>query len=101
MSLDLTNLVAILCMAGVTYATRLSGFLIAHRLVLHGRMKAGFQAIPAAVLTAVIAPSVLATGWQETAAAAVTILAAMHLPLLATVAIGVGAIVLLRAATGS
>ena len=37
------------------------------RLVLSGRAKAAFDAIPPAVLVAVIAPSALATGWPETA----------------------------------
>ena len=97
MSLGLTTLVAILVMAGVTYATRIAGPLIARRLVLRGRARAAFEAIPAAVLVAVIAPMALTTGWRESAATAVTILAATRLPLLATIAVGVVAVVLLRA----
>ena len=96
MSLDATTLVAILVMAAITYATRIAGPLIAHRLVLRGRARAAFDAIPAAVLVAVIAPMALATGWRETAATAVTVLAAARLPLLATIAVGVAAVVLLR-----
>jgi uncharacterized membrane protein len=65
--------------------------------MLRGRARAGFDAIPPAVLVAVIAPTALATGWPETAAAAVTILAATRLPLLATIAAGVLAVVALRA----
>jgi uncharacterized membrane protein len=38
----------------------------------------------------------LATGWRETAATAVTIVAATRLPLLATIAVGVAVVVLLR-----
>jgi uncharacterized membrane protein len=49
------------------------------------------------VLTAVIAPTALATGWPETLAAAITALAATRLPLLATIAVGVGAVAGLRA----
>ncbi|MCW5748754.1 MAG: AzlD domain-containing protein [Alphaproteobacteria bacterium] len=98
MSVDPTTLAAIVAMAVVTYATRIAGFLLADRLVLRGRAKAAFDAIPPAVLVAVIAPTALATGWQETLAAAVTILAALRLPLLATVAVGVLAVVALRAA---
>jgi uncharacterized membrane protein len=48
------------------------------------------------VLVAVIAPMALATGWRETVAAAITAVAATRLPLLATIAVGVAAIVLLR-----
>jgi uncharacterized membrane protein len=94
------TLAAIIAMAAVTYATRASGLFIAHRLVLTGRLKTAFDEIPAAVLTAVIAPTVLATGWPETVAAAVTILAAVRLPLLGVVAVGVAAVVALRAIAG-
>ena len=97
MSLDPVTLGAILAMAVVTYATRVAGLLVAERLALSGRAKAAFDAIPPAVLVAVIAPSALATGWPETLAAALTTLAALRLPLLATVAVGVAAVVALRA----
>jgi uncharacterized membrane protein len=95
-SLDAATLVAILVMAAITYGTRIAGPLIAQRLVLRGRARAAFDAIPAAVLVAVIAPMALATGWRETAATAVTIVAATRLPLLATIAVGVAVVVLLR-----
>lgn len=100
MSVDPINLLAILAMAVVTYATRILGFAFASRLALTGRARAAFDAIPAAVLTAVIAPVALATGPAETAAAAVTALAALRLPLLATVAVGAGSVVLFRAMLG-
>jgi uncharacterized membrane protein len=48
------------------------------------------------VLVAVIAPTALTTGWAETVAAAITMVAATRLPLLATVAVGVVSVVLLR-----
>lgn len=89
-------LAAILAMAAITYATRAAGILLAGRLVLAGRAKAAFAAIPAAVLTAVIAPAALATGWPESVAAALTALAASRLPLLPTIGIGVAAVVALR-----
>jgi uncharacterized membrane protein len=100
MSLDATTALAILAMALVTYATRVAGLGLAGRMNLSGRAKAAFDAIPPAVLTAVIAPTALATGWPETLAAAVTALAATRLPLLATIAVGVGTIVALRLAMG-
>jgi uncharacterized membrane protein len=96
-TVDPTVLAAILAMAVVTYATRVAGFFIAGRLALRGRARAAFDAIPPAVLVAVIAPTALATAWPETVATLVTILAAMRLPLLVTVAVGVGAVVALRA----
>ena len=97
MSLDGATLAAILLMAAVTYATRIAGLLLADRLVLSGRARAAFEAIPAAMLTAVIAPAALTTGWRETLAAAIAMLAATRLPLLGTIAVGVGTVVSLRA----
>ncbi|MFO1148190.1 MAG: AzlD domain-containing protein [Alsobacter sp.] len=100
MSIDPQTLLAIAAMSAVTYATRAAGLLIAHRLALTGRLKVAFDEIPAAVLTAVIAPTVLATGWPETVAALLTMLVAFRLPLLGTVAVGVIAVVLLRGVAG-
>lgn len=97
MSLDPINLLAFLGMAIVTYATRIAGLSLAGRLNLSPRAQAAFDAIPPAVLVAVIAPSALATGWAETAAAGIAALAATRLPLLAVVAVGVVAVVGFRA----
>ncbi len=97
MTLDPHTLLAILGMALATYATRLAGLALAGRLQLSSRAQAAFDAIPPAVLVAVIAPSALATGWPETAAALLAALAATRLPLLGVVAIGVAAVVVLRA----
>jgi uncharacterized membrane protein len=97
MRIDPITLLTILGMAGATYLTRIAGLMLADRLVLSGRAKAAFEAIPPAVLIAVIAPTALATGWPETAAAAITMVAALRLPLLATIAVGVAAVVALRA----
>lgn len=96
MSLDLTTLLAIIAMAVVTYITRIAGLFVADRLVLTGRAKAAFDAIPPAVLVSVIAPTALTTGWAEAIAAAITAVVAFRLPLLATIAVGVVSVVLLR-----
>ena len=95
--LSQTLFTMIVAMAVITYGTRTAGLILAKRLALRGRAKAAFDAIPPAVLIAVIAPTALATGWAETAAAAITMVAALRLPLLATIAVGVAAVVLLRA----
>ncbi|SCY69427.1 AzlD family protein [Microvirga guangxiensis] len=96
MSLDTTTLLAIIAMAVVTYITRIAGLYVADRLVLTGRAKAAFDAIPPAVLVSVIAPTALTTGWAEAIAAAITAVVAFRLPLLATIAVGVASVVLLR-----
>jgi len=96
MSLDMTTLLAIAAMAVVTYFTRIAGLFVADRLVLTGRAKAAFDAIPPAVLVSVIAPTALTTGWAEAIAAAITAVVAFRLPLLATIAVGVVSVVVLR-----
>jgi uncharacterized membrane protein len=101
MSFDAATLLAILLMALVTYGTRLGGLLLAGRWRLEGRRKAAFEAIPAAVLTAVIAPTLLATGPAESLAGLVTILAAFRLPLLGSVVVGVASVVALRLLLGA
>jgi uncharacterized membrane protein len=98
MRFDPASLAAILGMAAVTYLTRIAGVLVGERLALRGRAKAALDAIPPAVLMAVIAPSALATGWRETVAAVFAALAATRLPLLVVVAVGVAAVVALRTA---
>jgi uncharacterized membrane protein len=87
---------AIFGMAAITYATRVAGLFLAGRLALSGRARAAFEAIPAAVLVALIAPAALTTGPAETIAALVTCVAAIRLPLLVTVMIGVATIIFLR-----
>ncbi len=101
MSLDRMTLLAILLMAIATYLTRIAGLFLVGRFRLAGRGKAAFDAIPPAILTAVIAPTVLTTGPAEAIAGLVTILAAFRLPLLGTVLVGVAAIVVLRTIFGS
>ncbi len=97
MKLDAANIAAILAMAAATYATRISGLWLV-RYVRPGRvMQAALDAVPVAVLTAVIAPALARGGPADIAAAAVTMVAAFRLPLLAAVVIGVLAAVGFRA----
>jgi uncharacterized membrane protein len=101
MSIDAATLAAILAMAAATYLTRAAGFLFMQRLRITGRMKAGLEALPPAILMAVIAPTVFATGIAETLAAAAAALAAiLRLPLLVVVVTGVVSVVVLRALIG-
>lgn len=97
MNIDPTTFLAILAMAVATYVTRIAGLFVADRLVLSGRAQAAFNAIPPAVLVAVIAPTALTTGWAEAIATLITALVATRLPLLATILVGVVSVVLLRA----
>lgn len=99
-SVDPLNLAAIAGMALVTLVTRFAGYLAVGRFAVRGRLAAALESVPPAVLTSLVAPMAFATGPAETAAAALTILAAWKLPTLAAAAIGVGAVVALRATLG-
>jgi uncharacterized membrane protein len=98
MRLEPLVLVTWLGMLAVTYATRIGGYWFVRRFALSGRAKAGLEAVPMAVLTAIIAPTVLATGPAETIAALVTLLLAWRQPVLVAVLGGVASVVLLRMA---
>jgi uncharacterized membrane protein len=97
MRVDPMALLAMVAMGAVTYFTRIAGIFLGARLSLTGRSKAAFDAIPPAVLIAVIAPTALATGWAETIAALIAAAVATRVPLLVTIATGVIAVVILRA----
>jgi uncharacterized membrane protein len=97
MSLDTNTLLAILAMAAATILTRISGVFLIRFLSIGDETREALDAIPPAVLMAVIAPTALATGWAETIACAATAVVATRLPLLPSVAVGVGTVVALRA----
>ncbi|MBE2258277.1 MAG: AzlD domain-containing protein [Candidatus Accumulibacter sp.] len=95
---SLVTIAAIIGMALATWLTRVGGLFLMKGVTVKGRLKAALDALPPAVLMAVIAPTVLATGTAETLAAAITAMAALlRLPMIAVVAIGVAAVVALRA----
>ena len=97
MSIDINTLLAILAMAVATALTRVSGIFLVRYLTIGEQARQALDAIPPAVLMAVIAPTALATGFAETIACAITAIAALRLPLLVCVAIGVASVVALRA----
>lgn len=98
MSVDVSFLMAVLAMGLATYATRVSGYLFLRGREVRGRAKAAMDAVPPAVLMAVIAPSVFLGTWVEWAGAAAAFASAMlRLPLLVTIAAGVATVAMLRA----
>lgn len=97
MSLDPATLAAILAMMVATVFTRLFGALLINRITLSPRMEKALNAVPPAVLMAVVTPTAIATGVAETAACAVTAFAALRLSLLPAAALGVLTVAALRA----
>ncbi|MEN3148136.1 AzlD domain-containing protein [Neorhizobium sp. IRAMC:178] len=97
MTVDIAALVAILAMAAATVLTRLSGLVLIRHVSLEGSRRKAIESIPPAVLMAVVAPTAFATGIAETLACAVTAFAALRLPMLVSVALGVACVAILRA----
>jgi uncharacterized membrane protein len=90
-------LIAIVGLA--TYGTRLAGYWLLRGRNISGRTKAALDAVPPAILMAVIAPSVFLQGPAEVGAAAIVLAAAMiRLPLLIIIATGAASAGLLRLA---
>ena len=84
MSDDALAIVLIVVLGIATYATRIGGHLILSRFErINPRVEAALDAVPAAVLTGIVAPAALAMGPAEAIAAAAAILAALRLPILA------------------
>lgn len=93
---DPTHVVTILGMAVITLILRTIGYWFVRRHPLTGRLAAALDAVPVAVLTAVVTPMALTTGIAESLAALLTILAAWRLPALVAIALGVIGVVGLR-----
>lgn len=92
-------LFTIVLMALATYATRTLGYIALSNRVLSARTKAVFDAAPACVLLAVIAPAFVTSRPADLIALALTI-AAIRLPMIATVAVAIVASATLRLLLG-
>ncbi|SJZ63459.1 AzlD family protein [Consotaella salsifontis] len=82
----------------LTYVTRIIGHVIATRFaVLPPRVEAVLNAVPSAVLTALVAPVVVSGAWPERLGILVALVCALRLPQIATVAIGTAVVIAGRA----
>lgn len=96
---DWTAIIAIAGMGLATYLTRYSGFLLLGGLTVRGRVKAALDALPPAILMAVIAPTVFTSGPAEAIAGAITAVSAyLRAPLAVSIVLGVVSVVGLRMA---
>lgn len=100
MNFDPISTGTILMMAAVTLAMRCGGYFLVRYVRVTGRVEAAMSAMPAAVLTALVVPTALATGPAESLAAAVTVLAVLRLPLIVAVFLGTASVVAFRALFG-
>ena len=93
--------IIIIASAVLNYMTRLGGHLVLSRFgTLNARVEAALNAVPAAVITTLVAPTFFTHSWPETVALIIAGLAALRLPLLGMFAVGWVAIVALRAIAG-
>ncbi|MBZ9962422.1 AzlD family protein [Mesorhizobium sp. BR1-1-2] len=94
--IDMTTLLAVVLMAGVTYLTRIGGYVVLRNRVLSARATAVMEAAPGCVLISVIAPAFVSKNPADLLALAVTLIAATRFSMLPTVLIGVASAGLLR-----
>ncbi|MER9751002.1 AzlD family protein [Mesorhizobium sp. M0140] len=94
--IDAMTFLTIVLMAGVTYLTRIGGYVVLRNRTLSARATAVMGAAPGCVLISVIAPAFVSSNPADILALAVTLVAATRLSMLPTVLIGVSAAGLLR-----
>jgi uncharacterized membrane protein len=91
-----TTLWIILAGAIATYFTRVGGYLIVSRFTLHPRIETALNAVPAAVLTTLVAPSMLNAGPYEWAALAASALMSLYGGMVSVFFAGAAVLILLR-----
>lgn len=87
--IDPVTVLTIVLMAGVTYLTRMLGYVVLRNRSLSGRMLPVMEAAPGCVLISVIAPHFMSDNPADLIALGVTLLAATRLPMLPTVIVGI------------
>ncbi|MGO7202258.1 AzlD family protein, partial [Rhizobium ruizarguesonis] len=66
MEFDLHMALVILAAAAATFATRIGGYILITRMKsIPPRMEAALNAVPAAVLTTLVAPAFFIGGWES------------------------------------
>ena len=87
--------------AMATYATRVGGHLVLSRFKsIPPRLNAALDAVPAAVLSTLVAPALVAHGWAEAVTLMFAAAVAMRFNLAVTLVAGAAAIIALRAVSG-
>jgi uncharacterized membrane protein len=91
----------ILAAALATYLTRVGGHLVLSRFeTVHPRVEAALNAVPAAVLTTLVAPSMLSAGPAEWVALIVAALVALRGGLMSMFLVGAAVLIVLRQFVG-
>lgn len=91
----------ILAGAVATYLTRIGGHLVLSRFEhIHPRVEAALNAVPAAVLTTLVAPAAMQGSWVEWTALAVAGIVALRGGMLAMFLAGAATLIVLRQVFG-
>lgn len=99
--MSLESLLVIVALAVVTYATRFGGHVILARFgALHPRVEAGLDAVPGAVIAALVAPSVLSQGLPGAIAAGAAILLCFRFSMIWSIVMSLALLVAARAVLG-
>ena len=92
-----TTLWIIIAGAVATYLTRIGGHLVISRFErIHPRVEAGLNAVPAAVLTTLVAPAALSAGPAELAALVVTAIVSLRGGLMSMFLAGAAVLIVAR-----
>lgn len=92
-----TTLWIIIAGAVATYLTRIGGHLVISRFErIHPRVEAGLNAVPAAVLTTLVAPAALSAGPAELAALVVAAIVSLRGGLMIMFLAGAATLIALR-----
>jgi uncharacterized membrane protein len=95
--MDLHTTLIIFAAGLATYITRIAGYVLVTRMSrIPPRMETALNAVPAAVLTTLVAPAFFDGGWDVKVAMIVALLVGLRHPGLLLIAAGWGAALLLR-----
>ncbi|AYG60176.1 AzlD family protein [Rhizobium jaguaris] len=93
---DPSFVITIICMAAVTYLTRIGGYVFLRNRTLSPRLRTVMENAPGCVLITVIAPDFVTGRPADLITLALTMLAATRLPVLPTVLIAIASAGILR-----
>lgn len=92
-----TFLIVTLASAVLTYGTRVGGYLVLSRFErIPARLEAALDAVPAAVMTTLVAPAVFSGTWREALVLCVAALVGLRCGMLVTVAVAITVAITLR-----
>ncbi len=99
MSTEIFLLIAALGL--VTFATRAGGYVMIRMFkTIHPRVEAALDAVPAAVLTTIVVPVAMTSGWKEALTIIAAALVGLRLGIIGVLVFGTAMIVVLRLVFG-